>query len=129
MKSKNPAVWFEIYVDDLKRAQEFYEEVLNLKLNELPTPKDVQGEMKMMAFPMDMNGEGASGTLVKMKGFDAGNNSTIVYFQSEDCAIEERKISSAGGQVFKSKQSLGEYGFMILAIDTEGNMFGVHSQK
>jgi predicted enzyme related to lactoylglutathione lyase len=46
MKAKNPAVWFEIYVDDLKRAQKFYEEVLNLKLNELPTPKDIEDEMK-----------------------------------------------------------------------------------
>ena len=129
MKPKNPVVWFEIYVDDLKRAQTFYEEVLNLKLSELPTPNDIKDEMKMLAFPMEMEEEGASGALVKMKGFETGNNSTIVYFRSEDCAIEERKIKNAGGSVFKSKQSLGEYGFMILATDTEGNMFGVHSQS
>jgi predicted enzyme related to lactoylglutathione lyase len=84
--------------------------------------------MKMLAFPMEMEEEGASGALVKMKGFEAGGNSTIVYFRSKDCSIEERKIESAGGKVFKSKQSLGEYGFMVLASDTEGNMFGVHSQ-
>jgi predicted enzyme related to lactoylglutathione lyase len=82
----------------------------------------------MMAFPMEMEQDGASGALVKMKGFEAGGNSTIVYFRSDDCAIEEGKIKEAGGRVFKSKQSLGEYGYMILAYDTEGNMFGVHSQ-
>ena len=129
MKLKNPVVWFEIYVDDLKRAKKFYEQVLDLKLSELPTPDDIKDEMKMLAFPMEMEQDGASGALVKMKGFEAQGNSTIVYFRSEDCAIEEGKIKSAGGKVFKSKQSLGEYGFMILASDTEGNMFGVHSQK
>ena len=85
--------------------------------------------MQMLAFPMEMEEDGASGALVKMKGFEAGGNSTIVYFRSEDCAKEEKKVVSAGGKVFKSKQSLGEYGFMVLAIDTEGNMFGVHSQS
>lgn len=129
MKSKNPAVWFEIYVDDLKRAKKFYEHVLGLKLSELPTPNDIKDEMEMLAFPMEMEEDGASGALVKMNGFDAGGNSTIVYFRSEDCAIEESKVVNAGGKVFKSKQSLGEYGFMMLASDTEGNMFGVHSQS
>lgn len=128
MKAKNPVVWFEIYVDDLKRAKKFYEQVLDLKLSELPTPDDVKDEMEMMAFPMEMEQDGASGALVKMKGFEAGGNSTIVYFRSEDCAIEEVKIKNAGGKVFKSKQSLGEYGFMVLASDSEGNMFGIHSQ-
>jgi hypothetical protein len=130
MKSKkNPVVWFEIYVNDLKRAKKFYETVLGLKLSELPTPNDVQDEMQMLAFPMEMEEVGASGALVKMKGFEAGGNSTIVYFSSEDCAKEEKKVESAGGKVFKSKQSLGDYGFMVLAFDTEGNMFGIHSQN
>ena len=29
----------------------------------------------------------------------------------------------------KSKQSIGEYGFISLVHDTEGNMIGLHSQK
>lgn len=129
MKAKNPAVWFEIYVDDLQRAKKFYEQVLNLKLSVLPTPDDVKDEMEMLAFPMEMEKDGASGALVKMKGFEAGGKSTIVYFRSEDCAIEEGKIKNAGGKVFKSKQSLGEFGFMVFASDSESNMFGVHSQS
>lgn len=129
MKAKNPVVWFEIYVEDLKRAKKFYEQVLDLKLSELPTPDDVKDEMEMLAFPMVMEENGASGALVKMKGFETGGNSTIIYFRSEDCTIEEKKVESAGGKIFKSKQSLGEYGFMVLASDTEGNMFGVHSQN
>ena len=126
----NPVVWFEIYVDDIERAKKFYEKVFRIELNELPTPESVDGGMKMLAFPSDMESKNsASGTLVKMEGLKAGNNSTIVYFSSEDCSIEEARVEAAGGAVFKSKTSLGDYGFMVLATDTEGNMIGVHSMK
>ena len=127
MKANRPVVWFEIYVDDIKRAQKFYETVFDTKLNEMPMPDTIEEEMMMMAFPDNMEGEGAAGVLVKMKGIEAGGNSTVVYFRSDDCAIEENRIEAAGGKVAQGKQSLGEYGFMVLASDTEGNMFGIHS--
>lgn len=126
MQTKNPVVWFEIYVDDLYRAQTFYEKVLNIKMEELPTPGGID-EMSMVAFPMEMDGPGAAGTLIKMEGFMAGGNSTTVYFASKDCSIEEGRIEAAGGKILQSKQSLGEHGFMILAQDSEGNTIGVHS--
>jgi len=50
------------------------------------------------------------------------------YFGSDDCAIEESRVKEAGGKIMQPKQSIGEYGFMVLAQDTEGNMIGVHSQ-
>ena len=128
MKVNNPVVWFEIYVDDLMRAKTFYETVLSLKLDDLPMPDAQEDNMKMVAFPMNMEGEGAAGALIKMEGFKAGGNSTVVYFGSEDCSVEESRIKDAGGEIIKSKESLGEYGFMVLAYDTEGNTFGVHSQ-
>lgn len=127
MKNSNPIVWFEIYVDDLSRAQQFYEQVLKISLTEIPSP--IEDDSQMLIFPSDENGVGASGALCKMKGMKAGANSTLVYFGSEDCAFEEARIIKAGGKVFTSKQSLGEHGFIILAEDTEGNMFGVHSLK
>ncbi len=130
MKNENPVVWFEIYVDDLKRAKKFYETVFKFKMSELPMPESAEDNMKMLFFPSDMESKNrASGALVKMDGFKAGNNSTIVYFQSEDCSIEEARIKAAGGSIFKSKLPLGEYGFMVLATDTEGNMIGIHSMK
>lgn len=128
MKAKNPVVWFEIYVEDMKRARKFYEQVLDLTLEDMPTPNGVD-EMKMVVFPMEMKEEGASGALVKMEGFKAGGNSTIVYFRSDDCAVEEDRVAKAGGKIMSSKQSLGEYGFMVLAMDPEGNMFGIHSES
>jgi hypothetical protein len=124
---KNPIVWFEIYVNDIDRATTFYETVFNTKLSPMGDPTD-QG-MRMMSFDMDMSAHGSSGMLVQMPGMDAGKNSTIVYFYSEDCITEESRVVAAGGMVMKPKMSLGEYGFMSLCKDTEGNIFGLHSMQ
>jgi hypothetical protein len=122
--AKNPVNWFEIYVDDIERAKKFYQDVLNVKLEKLPGP-----DIEMWTFPMEQEGSGAAGSLVHMDGFKAGGNSTLVYFSCEDCANEEGRVASAGGKVFKSKFSIGQYGFIALAYDTEGNMFGLYSMK
>lgn len=122
--ARNPVGWFEIYVDHMERAKKFYEAVLGADLQLLPSP-----EVEMWAFPGDPGNAGAAGSLVHMDGFKAGGNSTLVYFSCEDCAIEESRIAGNGGKVFKTKFSIGQYGFIALAFDTEGNMFGLHSLK
>jgi uncharacterized protein len=124
--SKNPVGWFEIYVQDLKRATKFYEAVLKIKLEKLnaPTP-----ELEMWTFPMVKDGMGATGALVMMNGVPSGGNSTLVYFMCEDCAAEAGRVVAAGGRVHREKMSIGEHGFIALAFDTEGNMFGLHSMK
>ncbi|SEA82575.1 hypothetical protein SAMN05443667_109131 [Flavobacterium gillisiae] len=125
MSNKRPIVWFEIYVDDMERATKFYETILDVILEGLPNPTN--DDMQMKTFPGDMDGYGANGALVKMQGFQAGGNSTLVYFGSTDCITEEQRIEKAGGKIFKPKMSIGEYGFITLFMDTEGNMVGLHS--
>jgi hypothetical protein len=62
-----------------------------------------------------------------MEGVVSGGNSTLVYFSCEDCAVEAARVAESGGRVEKEKFSIGEYGFIALAFDTEGNMIGLHS--
>ena len=62
-----------------------------------------------------------------MDGVPSGGNSTLVYFGCEDCAVEAARVASAGGTVHRDKFSIGQYGFIALVIDTEGNMIGLHS--
>lgn len=122
--AQNPVVWFEIYVQDMERAKNFYESVLRVDLERLDGPG-----MEMLTFPMETDGAGAAGALVKMPGFPAGGNSTLVYFGCADCATEAGRVLEAGGRIQKEKFSIGEHGFIALAVDTEGNMFGLHSVK
>lgn len=125
--TKNPISWFEIYVTDLARASKFYESMLGVHLEKLDVPDD--SNIVMLAFPSNMEEYGASGALVKMDGFPSGGNSTLVYFACDDCSTEESRVVSSGGQVQQAKMAIGEYGFISLAMDTEGNMFGLHSMK
>ena len=118
--SNNPVCWFEIYVEDMARAKRFYESVFQVTLAKINT------EMEMWGFPSDMDRYGACGSLVKMEGVCPGG-STLVYFACKDCAVEAARVKEAGGSIHKEKMSIGEYGFMVLAVDTEGNMIGLHS--
>ena len=123
----NPVGWFEIYVQDMARATKFYETVLDVTLDKLPSPAET--EIEMMCLPMEMGLAGAAGALAKMDGFPSGGNSTLVYFVCDDCASEAARVEAAGSRIEKPKMSIGQYGFIVLAVDTEGNMFGLHSQQ
>ena len=125
----NPVVWFEIYVQDMPRAQAFYEQVLAKKLEALPMPEGDESGLQMLAFPAEMENGGAGGALVKMEGVPSGGIGTLVYFGCDDCAVEAGRVAAAGGTIFKEKFSIGEYGFCARAHDTEGNMFGLHSMQ
>jgi predicted enzyme related to lactoylglutathione lyase len=122
--ARNPVAWFEIYVQDMERAKKFYETVLQVEFEKLNSP-----EIEMWAFPMSKDAAGASGALVKMPGFPSGGNSTLIYFSCADCATEAGRVVKAGGRIQRDKMSIGQYGFIALAFDTEGNMFGLHSLK
>lgn len=128
--SRNPVRWFEIYVQDMKRAKRFYESVFDVKLERLTNPVTLSTPLiELWSFPSNMSETGCSGALVKMEGAGSGGLGTIVYFASEDCAIEEKRVRQSGGTIQRSKTSIGEYGFIALAVDTEGNVFGLHSLK
>ena len=58
----NPISWFEIPVLDMARAVQFYQTVLQMKLENRS-----EGEEEMYFFPMNDFTKGASGSLVKVK--------------------------------------------------------------
>lgn len=120
--ARNPVGWFEIYVQDMARSRAFYEVVLGVTLTRLAVDA-----LEMWAFPMDDGALGASGSLVQAPGMPSGGNSTMVYFSSADCAAEAGRVEAAGGRLERQKMSIGQYGFVAIARDPDGNVFGLHS--
>lgn len=118
--------WFDIYVDDIERAQVFYETVLATHLTPMEDPTDPTIEMR--SFDDDYQSHGAGGALVKLQHRPSGPGGTMIYFSCDDCELEEGRVIAAGGQVVRPKFAIGGHGFVSLAIDTEGNMIGFHSQ-
>lgn len=125
----NVVGWFEIYVQDMQRAKQFYEAVFNVQLEKISNPSTIEQAIEMFTFPGDMNTYGANGALVKMPGFASGQNSVIIYFSCQDCALEEAKVVKFGGKVEKSKFAIGQYGYISIVYDTENNIIGLHSMQ
>lgn len=124
----NAVAWFEIYVNDMPRARKFYETVLATTLDPLPAPAGSDSG-EMWAFPGQPEAPNASGTLVKHPMGQPSATGTLVYFGCEDCGVELGRVEAAGGKVVAPKFSIGDYGFIGLASDTEGNTIGFYSMK
>ena len=124
MANVNPVGWFDLNVANLDRAKKFYETVFNVKLTDAPIQWG-----KQSFFPFSPESSDISGALVEKDGFVASSNNTIIYFETEDNISEEQRIEKAGGKVVQPKMNIGEFGFISIFIDTEGNTIGLHSKK
>jgi uncharacterized protein len=127
-QAKNPFTWIEIYVEDMSRAQKFYETVLQINMIPMQAPGDF-GDLEMLSFPWAAGEENISGALCKTKEMKPGPGGTLVYFTCEDCATEASRVAGAGGQVLQEKFPIGEHGFCSICMDSEGNTFGLHSKN
>jgi len=124
---QNAIGWFDIYVNDMDRAVLFYQSVFNKELETIDDPTNSNTIMR--SFPTDMAAYGAGGALVKRAGCEPMTGSTIIYFGVENCLIEESHVVKAGGKVISPKMSIGEFGWVSVCMDTEGNLFGLSSMK
>lgn len=126
-RPSNPVGWFEIYVDDMTRAKTFYQAVFERPLENIPIEHDK--ELHMCMFPMEAEATGASGALVKSPHLGPGTGGTLIYFTCADCAVQASRVADNGGTVFEKKKSIGQYGFIAIVRDTEGNTIGLHSMQ
>lgn len=124
--SVNVVAWFEIYVDQIERAKVFYQTLFDVELIPL-LGGDPEAPLQMWAFESQPEAFGAPGALVLAPGVSAGQTSVVVYFECADCAEQEDRAAKHGGSVVRPKMAIGEYGFISLVKDTEGNLIGLHS--
>ena len=126
MSKPNAIGWFDVYVDDMDRAMAFYETVFQQQLELIGDPT---GEAVMRSFPANMGAYGAAGALVKSPHARPGPGGTLIYFSVDDCAVEQARVAEAGGKVLRPKFSIGQFGWVALCMDSEGNMFGLSSMR
>ena len=118
--------WFEIPVTDMTRAKDFYESVFKVSIS----VHDLGG-LIMGWFPEAAPESGASGSLVQHDTYiPSDTHGTLVYFVCDDLAEELGRVEASGGEILRPKTAIGgDYGFMGLFKDTEGNRIALHSQK
>ena len=88
--------WFEVNVQDMDSATDFYQTAFQVTLQDV---SDVTDESRSRSFPMMERADSANGALVKSDLMGPARGGTIVYFEVEDCALEERRALVAGGTV------------------------------
>ena len=122
----NAVNWFEMPVNDINRAKEFYAKVFDVEFFE----REFFGT-KMAFFPGDMDAPNISGALVQGETYVPSKEGSMVYFHCpQDVNIQLERIRENGGTVINEKTDLGEdMGFIAHFIDTEGNRVGLHSMK
>ena len=121
---QNPVNWYEIPVNNLDRAQTFYEYVFNIEMKR----KDF-GNLQMVWFPMQDNVPGATGALIKAESYIPSYEGTMVYFSVENINSVLKKIIEKGCKILNPKMSIGEFGYVAHFEDCEGNRIALHSKN
>lgn len=127
MEHFNPVGWFEIPVEDLDRAEQFYQTVLETKLER---QEEMDG-MTMSWFPMGEDWKGAAGSLVESDRHQSSDDKTgvVVYLTTPNLEAALDRVTDAGGDILIPKKNIGEYGYIAWISDTEGNTVGLHSRN
>ncbi|PYF74025.1 VOC family protein [Pedobacter nutrimenti] len=126
---KRTVNWFEIYTSDFNRAKKFYAEVFKCELTDVPVSNEKHAHMEYATFPGDQSLGAIGGALVKLDMAKPGVGGTLVYFDTKEIDTELSRVELAGGKVLRPKVSVGDFGFIALIEDTEGNMIGLRSMK
>lgn len=119
----NAINWFEIATTDLNRAQQFYEAILDCKMQQINMGNGIEA-----VFPYEQ-GQGVGGSLTSGKQGLTGTGGAVMYLNagaSLDAALA--RVKAAGGQIVLPRQALPPgIGFYAHIMDTEGNRVGLHA--
>ncbi len=117
--------WFEIPAADLKRARTFYENILGVQMQPMPSP-----ERNMVAFPADWEQGDLAGCITQAPDMKPSESGTLLFLNcAPDLSVALGRVEAAGGRVLlpKTQIPMDNAGFMALILDTEGNRIGLHS--
>ncbi|WP_277587162.1 VOC family protein [Psychrobacillus antarcticus] len=120
-------VHFEIHVDDMERAKQFYGEIFGWKFEDW---SEYAGMPYFGAITGDASQPGIDGALIKRRTPPPEQNQPMNGFSCtlgvEDYDSTEAKILEHGGKLALPKYALPGMAWQGYYVDTEGNIFGVH---
>jgi predicted enzyme related to lactoylglutathione lyase len=122
-KKSNPVVYFEIPVNDIDRAIEFYITVFNFDFD-----KEIIDNNEMALFPFVEENSGISGALAKGEIYKPTKDGVVIYFKTQNIDETLKLATSNGGQILYPKTDNG-IGFVAEFEDTEGNRIALYQSK
>lgn len=125
-KLDNAINWFEIPVEDLDRAVDFYQHIFDIQLMEM----DAGNGPRMALFPIADGTIG--GALCQHKEFyHPGQEGPVIYLNGNpDLQNILEKVPKAGGKIIIKKRQISEnHGYMAVFQDSEGNRIALQSMQ
>jgi predicted enzyme related to lactoylglutathione lyase len=114
-KKSNPVVYFEIPVNDMDRAINFYKAVFHFEFD-----KEIIDGNEMALFPFTEGSSGISGALAKGEIYKPTKDGIVIYFKTDSIDETLNLATANGGQILYPKTDNG-IGFVAEFEDTEGN--------
>ena len=113
---------FEIPATDIPRAVNFYQTILDIKIERMEMPG-----MEMGIFPYEE--QAVTGVIMKGEGFKPNADGVTIYLNGGDnLQTILDKVEVNGGKIILPKTSHADgNGFFALFLDTEGNRLGLNS--
>ena len=117
--------WFEIYVDDMARAKDFYTNVFGCRFT------DVVNEISSLSvFDWGENiNASCAGALVYYPKRRASSQGVIVYFNVESLSETISLVSKNGGKLIRNPSNISHDEMIALASDVDGNPIGLYTNK
>lgn len=113
---QNIGTYFEIPVENLDRATQFYRSVFGFEF----TVNEIHGN-QMAFFPFKEGVKGITGALAQGEVYKPSLTGTLIYLASDDIDASVKKILESGGEVLFPKTEVPEYGWVAEFKDSEGN--------
>ena len=113
---------FEIPATDISRAINFYQTILDVKIEKM----DVEG-MKMGILPFE--NQLVTGVIILADGYKPSSDGVTIYLNAGDNLQPTLdKVAKNGGKILVPKTAhADESGFFALFLDTEGNKMALNS--
>lgn len=113
---------FEIPATDIARAVNFYQAILDLKIETMEIP-----EMQMGIFPYEE--QAVAAVIIKANGYKPSADGVTIYMNGGDnLQVILDKVEKNGGKIVTTKTlHADESGYFAIFLDSEGNRIGLHS--
>ncbi len=116
-------VHFEIPAENAEKLKKFYNELFGWKIEKMPGPMDY---WMIGTVPVDKKGAllrpGVNGGMMKKQNPE---HKPVNYIAVESIDKYAKKVKDLGGKIMAPKTEIPGMGWWALAIDPEGNQFGI----
>jgi len=121
-------VHFEIPADDIEKIKKFYQELFGWTMNKYPGPTTyyMMGTVPINEKTMMPIRPGVNGGLYEKKNASSPELAIpLNYISVESVEEYSKKIQALGGKILVPKMEIPTIGWWALAVDPEGNHFGI----